>query len=239
MERSSVNMKTTAGLLIAFSCLSLSWDSAYTDSTAHDFEGWLIVSSHIPLESTKKYQLYAEIQPRLGDDWQRAATVQLRGALNYNVSKALAIYLGEAWTPAFYDSNYHHQYRDEHRVWEGVTLRHPLMGLEWEHRLRQEQRFIENTDEVAHRSRYRLKSSYSLSEDEAVGLTGWNEIMVNFNSVQDGPWSGYDRDRFFIGPYWKRDNVRYEFGYLGEHLKRFGNDERWANVIALSISAQF
>jgi len=63
--------------------------------------------------------------------------------------------------------------------------------------------------------------------------------MVNFNSVQDGPWSGYDRDRFFFGPYWKIDNVRYEFGYLGEHLKRFGNDERWANVIALSISAQF
>ena len=213
--------------------------SLRADSTAEDFEGWLVVSSHIALEGTKTYQLYAEIQPRIGDDFQRAATVQIQGALNYNVSKKFSLYLGEAWTPGFYDSQYHRHYRDEHRIWEGFVVRHALSDFSLEQRFRQEQRFIANTDDVAHRSRYRLKGSYPLFSATNIGLTGWNELMVNLNSVLDGPWSCYDRDRFFIGPYWKRDNVRYELGYLGEHLKRFGNDERWANVIALSISAQF
>jgi hypothetical protein len=32
---------------------------------------------------------------------------------------------------------------------------------------------------------------------------------------------------------------RYEVGYLGEHLKRFGSDERWANVFLFSATFNF
>lgn len=34
--------------------------SARVDSTAEDFQGRLVVISHIPLEGSKKYELYAQ-----------------------------------------------------------------------------------------------------------------------------------------------------------------------------------
>jgi hypothetical protein len=30
------------------------------------------------------------------------------------------------------------------------------------------------------------------------------------------------------------NNARYEVGYLGEHAKRFGTDERWVNAVAVA-----
>jgi hypothetical protein len=89
---------------------------------------------------------------------------------------------------------------------------------------------------VAHRVRYMLRASYPLSVNKDFGLTSFDEVMYNINSSQGGAWQGYDRNRLFFGPYWLCGSTRYELGYLGEHLKRFGNDERWAHVIAASVS---
>jgi len=211
------------------------------DVHAHpnDFQGWLITSSHIALDEQRSFQLYVEAQPRVGDDWQRATTFQGRIALNYNISKAVAFYLGYAWTPFLLDTRYYRDYRDENRLWQGVTLRHNLIGLQWQHRLREEQRFITRTDEVAHRFRYQLRGSYALTSNKNFGLTGFDEFMTNLNTVPNGAVSGYDRNRIFFGPYYVVGNARYELGYLGEHLKRFGGDERWAHAILVSAAYDF
>jgi hypothetical protein len=202
----------------------------------HDFEGWFIASTHIGLDKDRQYQLYLEGQPRVGDNWQRAATVQSRVALVYSWDKQISSAIGYAWTPNFYDSKYQRDYRDEHRLWQQLLVRHDLFGLQWQHRLRQEQRFIARTDDLSHRSRYQLRGSYGLTEKKDFGLTGFDELMVNLNGVQGGPWGGYDRNRIFFGPYWQVENIRYEVGYLGEHLKRFGSDERWAHALLFSVA---
>ena len=73
----------------------------------HDFEGWFTASSHIALDEKRAYQIYLESQPRVGDEWRRAATVQNRAAINYNLNEALGFYVGYAWTPILYDAQYH------------------------------------------------------------------------------------------------------------------------------------
>jgi hypothetical protein len=229
-----VDVKLKWWLLIApFMCASVA--SAHP----HDFEGWLTASSHIALDKKRRYQVYLESQPRVGDGWRRAATVQERAAVNYNLNEELGFYVGYAWTPILYDAKYHRDYRDEHRTWQQIIYRHQSFGIKWQHRVRQEQRFIARTDEVSHRSRYLLRGSYGLSDSGDFGLTAFDEIMAHLNGVENEPWAGYDRNRIFLGPYWQVGNARYEVGYLGEHLKRFGSDERWAHVLSASAAFTF
>jgi hypothetical protein len=204
-----------------------------------DFQDWTLLTAHVKLDEAKKYQLYFEVQPRVGDNWQRMERLLIRPALVYNVNPNLGLYLGYAWTPLFMDSQYHRDYRDESRIWQQILYKHSFVGMQWQHRLRQEQRFIERADGVSNRFRYLLKGSYALSEDGNFGIAGYDEIFVTYNSVDEGPWSGYDRDRFFVGPYWIVDNARYEVGYLGEHAKRFGSDERYISALMVFASFNF
>lgn len=212
---------------------------AQAEQTPQDFEGWFVTQAHISLEDTKTYQLFLEVQPRVGDYWQRAATVQGSVAMVYNVSTSLAFYAGYAWTPSFYNAEYHKRYRDENRIWEQVIYRHEALGIQWLHRLREEQRFIAETQGVSNRIRYMLKGSYALTDAKDFGLTAFDEFMVTINTVKNGPWDGYDRNRAFFGPFWIVSSARYEVGYLGELSKRFGSDERWAHVILLTASFSF
>jgi hypothetical protein len=213
--------------------------AAQCEQTPQDFEGWSVTQAHISLGETKTYQVFLEVQPRVGDYWQRAATVQGSAAMVYNVSSSLGLYAGYAWTPRFYNAEYYKQYRDENRVWQQVIYRHDALGIQWQHRLRDEQRFIAQTRGVSNRIRYMLKGSYALAEAKDYGLTAFDEFMFTMNSVTNGPWDGYDRNRFFFGPFWIVGSARYEFGYLGELTKRFGSDERWAHVILLVASFNF
>jgi hypothetical protein len=78
-----------------------------------------------------------------------------------------------------------------------------------------------------------LRGTLPLNVAQDFGIAAFDEVMFTWNSIEGGPWSGYDRNRVFLGPYWQIDNAHYEIGYLGEHAKRFGDDERWVNAIAV------
>ncbi len=204
-----------------------------------DFEQWSNINSHISVDENRRYQVYLEAQSRLGDNWQRVTTTQVRAALVYNINESLGAYLGYAWAPGLIDSRYHRDYREDHRMWQQIAYRHELMGIQWLHRIRQEQRIIARTQEVAHRARYMIKASLPLTERSDFGVTGSDEVMLNLNGVENGPWAGYDRNRIFVGPYWMDGETRYEVVYIGEHLKRFGSDERWVNALGLQVMLNF
>ena len=208
-------------------------------ATPSDTEAWLLVASNISLDPKGRYQLYLETQPRLANDLERVSTVQLRTAVNYAFAEGWSSALGYAWTPLFLDSEYHRIYRDENRIWQGVTFTHQYLGVVWQHRLRQEQRFIEDTDGVAHRSRYQLRASMPISASGDFGITAFEEYMVHLYATTNGPSGGYDRNRVFVGPFWKVGATRYEVGYLGEHAKQFGDDERWVHALLTSVVMAF
>lgn len=234
-----MRVATIKRVILTCVLITLTSRSTVGFATPQDFEGWLLINSHIALDEQKRFQIYLEEQPRVGNNWRRAATNQIRAAINYNPTNEIGLYLGYAWTPAFYDADYHHDYRDEQRFWQQLGYKHDLFGIKWFHRLRQEQRLITRTDGVLNRSRYLLRGSYGLTPSGDFGLTGFDELMVNLNGIDNGPSGGYDRNRIFFGPYWLVGTSRYEVGYLGEHLKQFGDDARWAHAVFAIISYNF
>ena len=210
-----------------------------TSAQRTDFQSWTLVTAQTTLDSDKRWLLYTEAQPRVGDDISRLERLLLRPALGYNVSKSTTIYLGYAWTPTFYDTHYNEDFRNEQRLWQQILYKHDWLGLAWQHRLRQEQRFIEDASSTSNRTRYLLRGSYQLSESYDAGLTGYNELFVTENSVHKGPRTGFDRDRFFFGPYIVAGKGRYEVGYLGEYGKRFGNNDRMINAVMVAANYNF
>jgi hypothetical protein len=211
--------------------------------TAHaqqtDFQSWTLVTAQTTLDYDKRWLLYAEAQPRVGDDISRLERLLLRPAVGYNYTKSTTFYLGYAWTPTFYTTKYEEDFRNEQRIWQQILYKHDMLGLAWQHRLRQEQRFIDDASSTSHRTRYLLRGSYRMSESYNAGLTGYNELFITENSVQRGPRAGFDRNRFFFGPYIVAGAGRYEVGYLGEYGKRFGNDDRMINAIMVAANYNF
>jgi hypothetical protein len=204
------------------------------------FEGWFQYLANIGLDDKRKWVLTIEEQPRIGDDWQRFNTNIIRPTINYNVDRNFSVAVGYLWGPTFYNGQYQRTYRDENRTFVQLAYKHDGWGLEWVHRFRQEQRFIEDTaGSVSNRSRYMLRVNYPLTDDKNIGMTALNEIFVNENGVYNGPKGGYDQDRFFIGPYWKIDNARYEIGFLEQQSARFAGEPRWAQVLFFMAAYEY
>lgn len=205
-----------------------------------DFEGWFQYLANIGLDEERDWILTLEEQAQLGDDWKRLSTNILRTMVNYNWTEQFSTGGGYMWGPMFYNSQYHRIDRDENRTFVQLMYRHDLWDVQWIHRFRQEQRFIEDTrGAVSNRGRYMIRGSYGLSDDKNFGLTAYNELYINYNGVYNGPTGGYDQDRLFFGPYWRVDNARYEVGFLEQHTQRFGLEPRWAQVLMFMASFDY
>ena len=131
-------MKKTIYTLITFIVCLCGSHVAHAQRT--DFQSWTLVTAQATLDSDKKWLLYTEAQPRVGDDISRLERLLLRPALGYNFDKSTTFYLGYAWTPTFYDTHYNEDFRNEQRIWQQVLYKHDWLGFAWQHRLRQEQR---------------------------------------------------------------------------------------------------
>ena len=177
-----------------------------------------------------------EAQPRVGNEVSRLERLLIRPAAGYNLNKNVSLFLGYAWTPTFSNTQYESDFRNESRIWQQVLIKHSDFGFDWQHRIRQEQRMIDDASGVSNRTRYLLRGSYKFCDTDNWGITGYNELFVTLNSVDRGPRAGFDRDRFFFGPFFTSGFGRYEAGYLGEYGKRFGSDDRMINALMLSAN---
>jgi hypothetical protein len=201
-----------------------------------DIQSWTMITSNISLDSKKQWFAYMEVQPRVADDVSRMERILIRPALAYNLSPTVAAFLGYAWTPTFVNPAYDSDFRNENRVWQQILIKKPLLGIDWQHRVRQEQRIIDDAASTSHRTRYLLRGSIPIAEDKSWGVTGYNELFVTLNSVRRGPRAGLDRNRFFVGPFFVQGPARFEIGYLGEYGKRFGNDERMISAFLVAMN---
>jgi hypothetical protein len=237
----SIRSLALSALAFAFILLSLPMQHAHADDVYTDFQTWLLMTALVPVDQDKKFSFYGEVQPRIGDSSRYPERLLIRPAAVYNVSSSLSLYLGYAWTPLFMDARFNHDMRDEHRIWQQVLYTHTLSGTDFtfQHRLRQEQRFIEDTGDTGNRTRYLVRASHPFSAGGTSGLTGYNEYFVNWNDVSSGPKSGFDRNRFFLGPYLQQRITRYELGYLGEYSKHYRDGDRMIHGVLASIALKF
>lgn len=216
-------------------------NNCLADKVDTDFQLWFMASLIAPIDEEKKFSVYLEAQPRIGDDAGSHERLILRSAAVYNINPDLSIYLGGAWTPSYLDQQYETNHRDEYRIWQQLNYLQRFEGLELTltHRLREEQRFIEDTDGAANRMRYLLRVSRPWKAGARWGATSYNEYFLNLDSVPGGPKAGFDRDRFFLGPYLTDGQIRYEVGYLFEYSNHFDNGNRVINGVLTWIHMNF
>lgn len=211
-----------------------------------DFQSWFLVTTTTPLDQNKTLNLYLEAQPRFGDNSSQLERLLLRPGLSFSLTPKIALTAGYAWTPTYIDQQYNRDFRNEQRIWEQLSISH---GDEYvfSHRIRQEQRYIQDAAKVAHRTRYLLRLSHALyapaqecdSSIKTVGATAYNEYFLNWNTVERGPRRGWDRDRFFVGPYFLIVEARVEVGYFSEYGNNFNGGNRMINGVLTAVNFSF
>ncbi|MFV1922563.1 MAG: DUF2490 domain-containing protein [Methylotenera sp.] len=201
---------------------------------------WLMSLSRIKL--TESVNSFIDIQPRYtmndtsGGKNNAFDTLLLRGAIGYQISPNAGLYQGYAYIPTYDPKNV------EHRSFQELFINQPLQNNSLAHRLRFEQRFIESIDETAYRIRYFGRYVHALPTwHPNLSLAINEEIFINLNDAENGPQSGFDQNRLFIGlNYRVNNNLAYEFGYQNQTVNVSSSNNNVMNhILFLGIQSNF
>ncbi len=217
-----------AACAVLFSCVAASAGAATADNHLLWFN---YVGDHPAGKSP--WGLHLEVQNRLSDwgtDWQQ---LLVRPGVNYQLGPNLSASLGYAFVRTFPygDLPVAHRF-DEHRIWEQVLYKHEALALKWTHRLRLEQRWIEELQFTGggyrtqnwrgeQRVRYMLRTEIPLTADKRFYVPVWNEAFVNFGPNIIG--NHFDQNRVFLGLGCQLGkHLRVETGFMEQSLQRRG-----------------
>lgn len=200
-----------------------------------DLQSWTAVGVSVPMDTKKQWSLLGEVQPRIGKNVQQIERFLVLTSVSHTVSQGVDIALGHGWTPGYMNSNYDDDFRNENRTFQAVSIKSTLGDWSFRYRLLEEQRFIQGASGLSNRLRLLVGGSMRVLNQSDAGLSFWNDYFINLNSVRRGPQVGFDRDRFFFGPYLNQNRVRYEIGYLGEFGAHFGGDDRMINAFMVGV----
>jgi hypothetical protein len=185
---------------------------------------------------TKRYanglRVYAEFQPRYGDDNERFTQLLVRPAVGYTLNKRMSVWLGYGWTPSLFP-----EYNNENRIFQQFLIDDTFPGLTMNNRTRLEQRFIDGAGDTSVRLRHMLRLYKPLDGQNRWGLVASDELFWNLNSTPRGPQSGFDQNRVFLGVSRTLDrHARVEVGYLASFVNppRNAVDRRF-DVLAVTM----
>jgi hypothetical protein len=192
---------------------------------------WLMSLSRIKL--TDSVNGFVDIQPRFtmndisGGKNDALDTLILRGALGYQITPNIGLYQGYAYIPTYDPKNV------EHRSFQELFIKQPLQNNALVHRLRFEQRLIDSADETAYRLRYFGRYVRPLKAwHPNLSLAINEEVFVNLNDADNGPQSGFNQNRLFVGlNYQINQSLAYEFGYQNQIINIPSNSNNVMNHI--------
>lgn len=170
--------------------------------------------------------LHLEMQNRLsewGEDWQQ---LLFRTGINYQIDPKMSVSLGYAFVETFpYGELPVAAEFDEHRIYEQFSYKDSWKGLDWQHRFRLEQRFIEDLAAAnwrpENRFRYMLRTTIPLTDDKKWYIALWDEVFLNFGGNLDN--NHFDQNRAFAGLGHKLDqHTALEVGFLEQTLQKRG-----------------
>ena len=198
-----------AGLLIAASAF------AETDNNAN---GWYMYFGDHGIGKSR-FGVHLEGQWRradLGLKWQQ---LLLRPALNFQLNKKVMLTGGYGFVET-------HRYGDfparekfpEHRTFEQATVTQRFLKLDWQNRLRLEQRHILGyAARYENRFRYMLRTNVPLSKKYYVGL--YDEVFYNFG--KNVAFNVFDQNRAYValGRNLPRQ-TRFEVGFMEQTVQQ-------------------
>ena len=179
--------------MMAWSLADGTVSGVQADSTVdQDFRLWSPVYLTFPLSPS--FIGYMEVSPRFGNDVSTLTQLVLRPAVGYKLTDQLSLWQGYAWY-----GNYQPRFTEENYVWQQLLYAHKYPFVKVLIRPRLEERFIEHTDGASVRSRTMLRGDFPLPDAPEWAIVVFDEFFVNVNSVRNGPDSGFDQNRFFLG----------------------------------------
>lgn len=224
------------GLLISLLFLCLA-GSVYAESV-DDLEQWTIVT--LDAHVTPKIRLYAEAQPRIGDNLTHMDRLLLRGSAGYQVTKNFSLWQGYGWTPSFEnlyvdENRFTGKFNNENRIFQQALFENQWKKLKIVNRTRLEERFIENAGETAVRARHMLRLAHPIPKTKKWSLVVYDELFVNLNDTPRGPQAGFDQNRLFVGVNQKlSEYASAEIGYMNNPVNVFNHSTNRMNHIIMA-----
>lgn len=162
------------------------------------------------------FSIHTEVQYRTYEFGSNYNQLLLRGGLNYHFQEnAMAtIGYGTITSDATYQDLPDEKKSQEHRIYQQLAFSNRLGEVNFSHRYRLEQRFLESPageKDTQHRMRYLLRLTYPLGSEWF--LTAYDEIFINLQE----PLFGQNRLYAAVG-YKLNSAISLEMGYLKNHF---------------------
>lgn len=202
---------------------------------------------------SEHWGIHTEYQWRRNDMFQNWQQSLLRLGVDYYSNKNGQFTIGYAWIKTYpYGDQPIGHITNEHRIWEQYILKNKVGKIDFQHRYRLEQRFIENWVKDANevysqdgflfrqRVRYRLMATMPLSRKEMKDNT-------LFLAVYDEPFLGFgkgigknilDQNRLYGAIGWRfNKDFNVQLGYLNQYIvKSDGIKAERNHTIQIAVS---
>lgn len=179
---------------------------------------------------------YLELQGRLKHEGREFDQVFFRPAVNYWFNDKTSLWLGYVAADTKTDNG--HSY--EKRYWQQLMHRFsPVSGFGLLSRTRLEQRDLDTTTDMSHRFRQMVRVEKQLWADSPTQLLMMDEVFINLNNTQNGPQSGFEQNRLFLGvAIFPSQASRLELGYVNQYVNTQAVD-RMNHVISGTLFLRF
>lgn len=206
-------LRTNAIYLFIFICSFNSFAQSPSGATGN----WLMFFSQTRLQN--KWSIHTEVQYRSFEIMPNTEQLLLRTGVNYHINNNYSASIGYANV-----LNFHFDKEQipgiqvsENRIWQQFLMKNNLGRVNFEHRYRLEQRWLQtNTDDkYLNRIRYLIRATIPLNkktvEKHTLFVTFYEELFIHFSSVP------FDRNRFYgaMG-YQFLENANIQIGYLAQ-----------------------
>ncbi len=208
-----LNTLLFVAIFVAVSC----GNYAFSQSPSGTTGSWLMFFNQTRLH--EKWSLHAEAQYRSFEISPNTEQILLRIGANFHINNNYSVSAGLAYVPnyAFDKEQLPGVQVSEKRTWQQMIMKNKLGRVNFEHRYRLEQRWLQsnNSDKYLNRIRYLIRATFPLNkkaiEKNTLFLTLYDEVFIHFSSLP------FDRNRLYAAVGYQvmpKSNV--QLGYLAQ-----------------------
>ncbi len=193
----------------------------------HDAGVWLVNQVAVPLGD--RLSVHAMLQNRWNDEVEHYERTLVRPWISYAWPERGHVALG-------YD---HHEFegpdRWERRAWQRLAVQKPLERFALLAHVWLEERFFQDTDDVAVRARFNAGVSFELDADTAVVVR--DEIFFDLNGTSRIRNAGLGENHLVAALSRKLPgDLVFEVGYLQQYVDRRGNADVYTHFLMTGFS---
>lgn len=217
---------------VIFAC-ALLLSPAVSRATDNDFQLWPVGRIHHAIN--EDWSLSFMARGRFDEDASHSKDYMLRPYVSWTIVDHVP-FIDSLTVMAGYDYLHSFDGRDEHRAWQSAHHAVEYKKFRLVHRVRFDERFIEDIGPTIFRFRYRLSTSYPFGDSGWYGLAS-DEVFVNINEGNEGPVEGFGQNRFRLGVGRHLfGRLRVEGGYEFQYANRRSNPNEFRHVAFLEFS---